>query len=48
MSVINFPVTTDLDHVAQLLDRLDPDSAECTVPGCVHIHGNHGELPVAA
>ena len=50
MTVVALPPSSELSRIAALLDRLDPQPAVCTVPGCLHLHGEHdmNDLSAAA
>ncbi|MFN8122707.1 MAG: hypothetical protein U0237_09785 [Thermoleophilia bacterium] len=51
MTVVALPQSSELSRISALLDRLDPQpTGECTVPGCLHLHGDGGahDLPAAA
>jgi len=50
MTVVALPQSSELSRIAALLDRMDPQPAgECTVPGCLHLHGEGTrDLPAAA
>ena len=48
MTVVELAPTSELSRIAALLDRLDPKPAECTVPGCLHLHGEHDVIALSA
>lgn len=48
MTVVELALPSELSRIAALLDRLDPQPAECTVPGCLHLHGEHDVIDLSA
>ncbi len=48
MTVLELAPTSELSSIAALLDRLDPQPAVCSVPGCLHLHGEHDVIDLSA